>query len=142
MALVDMSDPATIADMVAVLINEAAFPEDADEYSGLSLAAWAEGQNVMVMLPNPVEIYPHKIFKLSTQRVDHGFPLPTTPPSLGDPVGRGLRNRTASQARADYWTLQLADDPVYGESSGFAVGVAPQADDDGTWPLIWVTSPA
>lgn len=137
MAVIDMTDPATIADMVAVLVNEAQFPADG-RFGGLSLSAWVDGENLIVTIPNPVEIYPPKVFELSLRRVDHGFPPPETRPQVGGSVGSGLRDRADSQARADYWTLQLANDPVYGVGTGFVVGVAQQVDDDGIWPLIWV----
>lgn len=132
-----MTDPATIAEMVAVLVNEAQFPADG-RFGGLSLSAWVDGENLIVTIPNPVEIYPPKVFELSLRRVDHGFPPPETRPQVGGSVGSGLRDRADSQARADYWTSQLAHDPVYGAGTGFVVGVAQQVDDDGIWPLIWV----
>ena len=137
MAVIDMTDPATIAEMVAVLVNEAQFPADG-RFGGLSLSAWVDGENLIVTVPNPVEIYPPKVFELSLRRVDHGFPPPETRPQVGGSVGSGLRDRADSQARADYWTSQLAHDPVYGAGTGFVVGVAQQVDDDGIWPLIWV----
>ncbi len=137
MAVIDMTDPATIAEMVAVLVNEAQFPADG-RFGGLSLSAWVDGENLIVTIPNPVEIYPPKVFELSLRRVDHGFPPPETRPQVGGSVGSGLRDRADSQARADYWTSQLAHDPVYGAGTGFVVGVAQQVDDDGIWPLIWV----
>lgn len=137
MAVIDMTDPATIVEMVAVLVNEAQFPADG-RFGGLSLSAWVDGENLIVTIPNPVEIYPPKVFELSLRRVDHGFPPPETRPQVGGSVGSGLRDRADSQARADYWTSQLAHDPVYGAGTGFVVGVAQQVDDDGIWPLIWV----
>lgn len=52
MAVIDMTDPATIAEMVAVLVNEAQFPADG-RFGGLSLSAWVDGENLIVTIPNP-----------------------------------------------------------------------------------------
>ncbi|WP_100514336.1 hypothetical protein [Mycobacteroides abscessus] len=131
-----MRDPATIADMVAVLVNDATFPASG-RYGGLMLNGWADGDKVVVVLPNPVEVCPPKVFELSVRRIDRGFPPPMTQPSLGAPVGAGLADHAASVARAHYWSLQLAQDPVYGADSGFIVGVADAPDDDGIWALVW-----
>jgi hypothetical protein len=61
-------------------------------------------------------------------------------PSLGyglSPTELAYRKRATSQRQASIWNEKLADDPKYGPSSGFIVGIADQPE-DGRWPLIWV----
>lgn len=65
---------------------------------------------------------------------------PLNPPELGVPLGPelGYKKRSSSSRQAETWNEILADDPVFGPSSGYVVGVSPIKDRDGYYELVWV----
>jgi len=139
-AVVNLDDPAVIADALAVLITHSEFPGHSPYRTGsLTFHADTDGDSIIVTMPHPTRIYPDRTFELSVRLIDSGFPPPASAPRLGDLVGAGRRGLDESEQLAQYWTTQLASDPVYGSAaSGLVVGVGPQPDGSGLWPLIWV----
>lgn len=69
-------------------------------------------------------------------------PPPLNPPRLGDPVGAGYGyiKRASAERQAGYLNIVLVDDPALGPSCGLVVGVSPIKDQDGYYPLVWVTA--
>lgn len=137
MPIIDLTDPAVVADMLAIIVNDSP-TLDTERYHKFVVTAVADGDKLLVTIPNPVEVYPARVWELSIRLRDDKFPAPRTTPRSGDSVGPGLWDKQASQDRAEYWTAQLHNDPVYGATSGLIVGVGPERDEDGHWPLIWV----
>lgn len=70
-------------------------------------------------------------------------PPPLNPSRLGDPIGAHASyvKRTSAEKQAEHWNRAIANDPTLGPSSGLVVGVAPLKDDEGRYPLVWVTAP-
>lgn len=67
---------------------------------------------------------------------------PLTTPRPGDSINAECSyvKRASSIKQAAYWNAALADDPVFGPACGLSVGVAPDKDSDGRYPLIWVAT--
>ena len=65
---------------------------------------------------------------------------PLNPPRVGDPINVECAyvKRASSLHQAAQWNYALADDPIFGPDSGLVVGVAPERDADGRYPLVWV----
>ena len=70
-----------------------------------------------------------------------GTPPPLSLPRLAEPInGYELSyvKRSSALKQAQFWNIALADDPVFGPTSGLVVGVAPLRDSEKRYPLIWV----